>query len=156
MEIKRKAEEQKHKYPVKLKKKLEETKENSKTVSDHYDKKLDKGLKEREKSEILGLRNFNNWIKSVLIQKYIQTGDKVLDLGCGKGGDLMKYENKKILSLVGCDVSKGTFMTKIESLKDFQNRYNERKCNFPVTLYLGIHIALNLKIKKTNIYQDNM
>ncbi|KAF1937796.1 mRNA cap methyltransferase [Clathrospora elynae] len=57
-------------------------------------------------SKIKGLRSFNNWVKSSIIQKFI--GDernlKILDIGCGKGGDLGKWEkSRKVELYVGCD-----------------------------------------------------
>src|ERR1700722_8643110 len=67
----------------------------------------------RNESKIKGLRNFNNWIKSTIIQKFspeempqqeeLGWGEEpkepearkpllVLDIGCGKGGDLGKWQ----------------------------------------------------------------
>ena len=46
------------------------------------------------------MRNFNNWVKSVLIRGYVQRGAIVLDLCCGKGGDLLKWKEGRIGYLI--------------------------------------------------------
>lgn len=53
------------------------------------------------------MRNFNNWVKSVLIRMHLEeVGLKayVLDLCCGKGGDLLKWKEGGISYLVGAGV----------------------------------------------------
>lgn len=70
-------------------------------VASHYNNIEEKGIKERSKSRIFYMRNSNNWIKSYLIAYCLeQIRDRqvdgyqisVLDLGCGKGGDLFKWQ----------------------------------------------------------------
>ncbi|TGZ82857.1 mRNA capping enzyme, large subunit, partial [Ascodesmis nigricans] len=77
-------------------------------VRGHYNNKRELGKQWRStNSQIKGLRSFNNWVKSVLIQKFSPNDDfdpsrpsddpmdhlVVLDMGCGKGGDLLKWKN---------------------------------------------------------------
>jgi mRNA (guanine-N7-)-methyltransferase len=64
------------------------------------------GVEHREYSPIIGLKKFNNWVKSVLIGKYAyrkqgEPGANVLDIGCGKGGDLNKWKQARISLYVG-------------------------------------------------------
>lgn len=85
------------------------------------------GVTLRQHSPIIGLKNFNNWVKSVLIarfahpvlrpdeskdrrasrgngnevQRFQGGGGKVLDMGCGKGGDLNKWQKAKVKFYVG-------------------------------------------------------
>ena len=64
------------------------------------------GVEHREFSPIIGLKKFNNWIKSVLIGKFAwrpkgSPGANVLDIGCGKGGDLNKWKQARIRLYVG-------------------------------------------------------
>ena len=83
------------------------------------------GKDNRRFSPIFGLKSFNNWIKSVLIGKFAplaitgQMGDgmtiapsgrgvrrpepkgSVLDLGCGKGGDLNKWNAARVARYTG-------------------------------------------------------
>lgn len=50
------------------------------------------------------MRNFNNWVKSVLIRIHLDLSRPralVLDLCCGKGGDLLKWKEGGISYLVG-------------------------------------------------------
>jgi SAM-dependent methyltransferase len=47
------------------------------------------------------MRNFHNWVKSVAMFTYIGReysvkSNRILDVGCGRGGDLMKYYHAKI------------------------------------------------------------
>ena len=50
-------------------------------------------------------RATHNFIKAVLIQSYCPRGASVLDLGCGQGGDLLKWQHMKIASYHGIDAS---------------------------------------------------
>lgn len=83
------------------------------TVNDvvraHYNAVPERGRDWRKTdSRIKGLRSFNNWVKSCIIQKFSPDEDHspgarergissnnqllVLDIGCGKGGDLGKWQ----------------------------------------------------------------
>ncbi|KAG5645002.1 hypothetical protein DXG03_007279 [Asterophora parasitica] len=90
----------------------------------------DVGVVQRLDSPIIGLKNFNNWVKSVLITRFAHpvlaaarsrstngnhgyrggggrnTGSgKVLDMGCGKGGDMTKWAKARVKELVGVDIA---------------------------------------------------
>ena len=85
-------------------------------VSNHYDRKTNAEA-QRVVSRILGLKQFNNWVKSVLINDYAKSGYSVLDLCCGKGGDLKKFQHAKIAHLVGVDFS-------ARSIQDMKERFD--------------------------------
>lgn len=75
-------------------------------VKQHYNAVPERGREWRKTdSRIKGLRSYNNWVKSVLIQKCgpKENGAKILDIGCGKGGDLMKWQQQRIALYVGID-----------------------------------------------------
>ncbi|KIM48844.1 hypothetical protein M413DRAFT_87992 [Hebeloma cylindrosporum] len=92
-------------------------------VVEHYNSRPDVGVVQRLESPIIGLKNFNNWVKSVLITRFghpalaksAVTGPpgsrmriargKVLDLGCGKGGDMTKWSKANVKELFGADIA---------------------------------------------------
>nr|GMC55229.1 mRNA cap guanine-N7 methyltransferase 1 [Ipomoea batatas] len=116
----------------------ESTKIFARKVADHYSARTNQTLEEREASPIIHLKKLNNWIKSVLIQLYTKRGDVVLDLACGKGGDLIKWDKAKISYYVGIDIAEG-------SIEDCRTRYNgeadhhqrRKKFSFPARLICG-------------------
>lgn len=74
-------------------------------IKKHYDAKEQKPKQAFYKSHITVLKKLNNWIKSILIQKYTQENHEILDLACGKGGDLPKWFHTKAKRVVCTDIS---------------------------------------------------
>ncbi|KAK7249737.1 mRNA (guanine-N7-)-methyltransferase [Aureococcus anophagefferens] len=71
--------------------------------------KRDRGT--QHETRIYHMRRFNNWVKSELIRKAAARAApggplSVLDLACGKGGDLSKWANAKPTNYVGVDIAK--------------------------------------------------
>lgn len=79
------------------------------------------------------MRYFHNFVKSVSIFTYIgsEYGDRkytVLDIGCGRGGDLMKFYHAKISSGVCLDVDFGTLHNAVDGAI---NTYKGLKQKYP-------------------------
>ncbi|CAK3955217.1 mRNA cap guanine-N7 methyltransferase [Lecanosticta acicola] len=95
-------------------------------IAEHYNAVPERGREWRStESKIAGLRSLNNWIKSTLIQKFsrpeVPVHDmKVLDMACGKGGDLGKWKKAPQIPVlyVGCDIAS-------VSINDARKRYEE-------------------------------
>ena len=99
-------------------------------VAEHYNAVPERGREwRRTDSQIKGLRSLNNWIKSTLIQKFSRPenmamvgpgGLLVLDMACGKGGDLGKWEKAPMVPglYVGCDIAD-------VSISQAKDRYQE-------------------------------
>ncbi|OLL23872.1 mRNA cap guanine-N7 methyltransferase [Neolecta irregularis DAH-3] len=103
-------------------------------VKKHYNDRREIGRSARKYSPIIKLRAFNNWIKSCLIQKFTPyTSDHplvVLDMGCGKGGDLLKWDKARINIYVGVDVAD-------VSVSQARNRYRDMKrVGFEASFYV--------------------
>ncbi|KAF7440741.1 mRNA cap guanine-N7 methyltransferase [Pleurotus ostreatus] len=98
-------------------------------VVEHYNARPEVGVVQRQESPIIGLKNFNNWVKSVLITRFAHpalaagagsassnghargrssgrtSSGKVLDMGCGKGGDMTKWAKARVKELIGVDIA---------------------------------------------------
>lgn len=73
---------------------------NPASVAQHYNDRPDVGVVKRKESRIIRMRSFNNWVKSVLIHRHVRPNFNVFDMGCGKGGDLIKWAKARIGHLV--------------------------------------------------------
>lgn len=88
---------------------------------------------QRADSPIIGLKNFNNWVKSVLITRFAHPvlskspnkgasstrggpNGKVLDMGCGKGGDMTKWGKARVKEYYGVGAQPLTSLTATNSL----------------------------------------
>jgi len=81
-------------------------------VASHYNAIENTGLEARTKTRIFYMRNFNNWVKSMQIGEYLKrvrakgvSNVRVLDLGCGKGGDLLKWMRGNVTHVACADVA---------------------------------------------------
>lgn len=84
------------------------------------------------------MREFHNWIKSIIIYTYCSPykdsntgkmkGTTVLDLGCGRGGDLMRWYHARVGEYVGIDID---YYTLYSSIDGMVFRYNQNKNKYP-------------------------
>ncbi|WFD33308.1 mRNA (guanine-N(7))-methyltransferase [Malassezia cuniculi] len=77
-------------------------------VATHYNNREEVGIIERENSPIIGLKRFNNWVKSAVISmgtKTMSRSIRVMDLGCGKGGDLKKWDKRGLSFMLMVDIA---------------------------------------------------
>ncbi|KAI8854924.1 guanine-N(7)-methyltransferase domain-containing protein [Chytridium lagenaria] len=88
-------------------------------VAPTYNSRPQVNVEKRKDSVIFHMKNFNNWIKSLLIGRYTRRGSKVLDFCCGKGGDLLKWVKAEVGDLVGVDIA-------AVSISHAQQRYSEK------------------------------
>ncbi|CAN9503555.1 unnamed protein product [Ophioblennius macclurei] len=112
-------------------------------VASHYNRLQEVGLAARSQSRIFFMRNFNNWVKSVLIGEILEQVRiakpgpvSVLDLGCGKGGDLLKWRRGGIDHLVCADIAE-------VSVDQCRSRYEDmkRKSHFKEKIFTAEFIT---------------
>lgn len=92
-------------------------------IREHYNRIEERGKDARKQSQTINIRNTNNFIKVSLIRQYVRKHDSVLDLGCGKGGDLLKYKRVGIDEYCGVDIAE-------VSVNDARMRFRNMRCAF--------------------------
>ena len=116
----------------------EKSENNAELARQHYNALKQVSMDKRHESRIFNLRGFNNYVKSLTMNDFLaqlgplgKRGATILDLGCGKGGDLRKWGLAKPAHVVCVDIAD-------VSIDQCRNRYNERpneltyKANFIV------------------------
>lgn len=69
-----------------------------------------------------GMRSFNNWIKSNMIGTYGKNKRSSLDIGCGRGGDLIKFVHAGVREYVGVDIdNNGLYVINNSAFKRYKN-----------------------------------
>jgi len=72
----------------------------------------------RQQSVFYNMRRFHNWIKRNLLSRYATKSGQLLDLACGKGGDIYKWVDNNIRYVEGYDVNE-------ESIKEARHRFEK-------------------------------
>ena len=82
-------------------------------------------------------RAFHNWIKSNIIYthcNYIYQNNKrlkILDIGCGRGGDILKYYYANVEYLLGIDPSRDGLINPLDGAISRYNNFRKGKPAFP-------------------------
>lgn len=85
--------------------------------------------KNREKSKFYNMQRFHNDIKRKLINKYGSECSNLIDLGCGKGGDIHKWIDNNIKKVIGYDINEDYLK---EARKRFDNIKKEKNTNIEI------------------------
>jgi hypothetical protein len=109
------------------------------------------------KSPIYYLRNFNNWIKSVIIADYTPSRAVVLDLCAGKGGDLPKWCKARIQYWVAAGTLLFSYFNIlfVKSINFFFHSYNTF-INFIILSLFGMRILKTNALCVADIAEESV
>ncbi len=107
-------------------------------AADNFYSNLTRNLSTRDKSILYHMKCFNNWVKATQIAELDpNTGThkqplRVLDLACGKGGDLTKWTIHKrgMRNYVGIDVARGSLKDAAERARGMRKKNKLTKAVF--------------------------
>ena len=104
------------------------------------------------------MRNFHNYIKSIIIYKYCYE-KKVLDIGVGRGGDLMKFYHSRVKSIIGLDVDSYELESTTDGPKSRAKNLRQKFPRFPPMFFglgnAGVLFNLEDQNKIFNNMSDN-
>ena len=116
-------------------------------AADKFYSELTRSLDTRSESKLYHMRNFNGWVKATQIaelnpntnsseangkkRKRSRHPLRILDLACGKGGDLGKWilHNRGVQSYVGSDVARGSLVDAALRARNMRGKL-KNKCTF--------------------------
>lgn len=88
------------------------------------------------------MRQYHNFIKSNLIYTYCNkmyqsnSQQSVLDIGCGRGGDIGKFYYTEVAYLVGVDIDAEGFKSPVDGAISRYNAFRKKKPNFPKMYFI--------------------
>ena len=104
----------------------------------YYNKKL-------SSSKTIGLREFHNFVKSILIKSVSKRGDTLIDYACGKGGDFPKWVHAQLGFVFGIDISKDNLENKLNGTCARFLNYRKTQKHVPYALFVHGNSSLNIR-----------
>lgn len=107
-------------------------------------------------------RQFTLYIKDNLIlmymspEPYTKQSYSVLDIGCGRGADLMKFWFAKVKEYVGIDPDNNVLTSVTDSAISRYNRFRSKNTNFPPMSFINMDPKIVLNIDEQEKIIGNM
>ena len=122
-------------------------------------KSMEKGGKagfiyyQKKTADAAGMRAFNNWIKTNMISTYCQNKSSVLDIGCGRGGDLIKFIHAGVSEYVGIDIDDNGLHKISDSAYNRYMSFKKKLRNVPPMYFIhaDARVRFNVKAQETAI-----
>ncbi|KAG1676935.1 hypothetical protein FOA52_014811 [Chlamydomonas sp. UWO 241] len=98
---------------------------NREQVRQHYNQhanqhaNFQEAMDNRRKGRAVALKEFHNDIKRIMIKRFASNADALLDLCCGRGGDIIKWFKANVRYVKGVDISEGEVL---EASKRFEEQ----------------------------------
>lgn len=102
----------------------------------------------RQESRMITLQRFHNDVikRDMMIQKYVQKGNSLLDLACGKGGDLYKWIHSGVDWVLGVDINHDNIHNGKDGIcSRYINIRNKRRGNIPNMAFVVCDSAKPIK-----------
>lgn len=90
--------------------------------------------KERQTDRMFQLKKYHNAVKRALIHTLSFRSNSLLDLACGRGGDLNKWYDARIHIVHGLDISSAEIEMARRRYSDLQHRKNIQNDNYTFTV----------------------
>lgn len=101
-----------------------------------------------------GMRDFHNlYVKKALIQGVSKKGNILIDLSCGKAGDLPKWIAAELSFVLGIDISKDNIENRVNGACARYLNFRKTMKNMPYALFVNGNSALNIR-SGTNMFTD--
>src|SRR3984885_3658027 len=115
---------------------------------------------QKKSADAIGMRAFNNWIKSNIITTYCKNHKKILDISCGRGGDLLKFITVGVDMYVGVDIDNNGLYTINDSAFNRYKHFKKTIKNVPPMHFINADARglFNVKSQEniiTNMSDDN-
>jgi hypothetical protein len=99
-----------------------------------------------KKTNTEGLRSFHNaFVKKTLIWSVSKPGDKLIDYGCGKGGDLPKWIGRDLSFIFGIDFSKDNIQNRFDGACVRYLKNLKRHFKMPNALFVNGDCSKNIR-----------
>lgn len=108
------------------------------------------------------MRNFHNWIKSIIIYTHCNPtyedgrSLKILDIGCGRGGDTMKFYYAKVDLYVGVDIDNNGLVSPVNGAISRYKQLRSTHPNFPQMFFVNADAGTILNYDEQSKILPNM